>query len=124
MDMTGAPMVETARRFRISVLDHGRVFAELDREISAACARDAHGLSALEPLAGVGYGLLEARRRHQRLEFVGAVDHHEHTRAGLARLLEPAREQRNVEADEHVRRLDRLERALAASDGLDPDLGP
>src|SRR5262245_24090309 len=122
--VAGAPVIEAPRRFRISVLDHRRVFAELGREISSACARDAHGLGALEPLAGVGYGPLKPGRRHQRLEFVGTVDHHQHARAGLARLLDPAREQGDVEADEHVGRLDRLERTLAASDGLDPDLGP
>src|SRR4029450_4576523 len=49
-------------------------------------------------------------RRPPRLGCLGALDHHAHTRAGLPRVLEPAREQRNVEADEHVRRLDRLER--------------
>src|SRR5262249_54850352 len=58
------------------------------------------------------------------LELVGTVDDHEHARAGVARLLEPAREQGDVETDEHVGRLDGLERALAASHGLNPDLGP
>src|SRR5262249_59721747 len=70
------------------------------------------------------YRLFETGRRHQRLELVGTIDNHEHPRAGLARLLEPAREQGDVETDQHVGRLDGLERALAASDGLDPDLGP
>src|SRR5215831_3182129 len=36
--VAGAPVIEPAGRFRISVLDHGRVLAELDREIGAACA--------------------------------------------------------------------------------------
>jgi hypothetical protein len=70
------------------------------------------------------HGLLEAGRRHQLFELVGGVDHHEHAGAGVARLLEPAREQRNVQADQHVGRLDRLQRALALADGGDADLGP
>src|SRR5262245_10677254 len=117
-------MVEAARLLRVSVLNHGRIFAELHREVGAAGARDAHGLGALQPLARVPDRLLEAGRRHQRFELVGTVDDHEHPRAGLARLLEPAREQGDVQTNQHVGRLDRLERALAASHGLDPDLGP
>src|SRR6266699_517080 len=93
--VAGAPVVEAARRLRVSVLNHGRIFTELDREVGAAGARDAPGLGPLQPLARVS-----------------------------ARLLEPAREQRDVETDQHVGRLDRLERALAAADGFDPDLGP
>src|SRR6516225_900865 len=124
MHVAGAPVVEAAGLLRVSVLNHGRVFAELDREVGAPRTRDAHGLGALQPLAGVFHRLLEAGGRHQRLELVGTVDDHEHPRAGVARLLEPAREQGNVETDQHVGRLDRLERALAASHGLDPDLGP
>src|SRR5262249_41683443 len=124
MHVAGAPVVEAARLPRISVLNHGRIFAELHREIGAAGARDADGLGPLQPLARVSHRLLEAGRRHQRLEFVGTVDDHEHPRAGIACLLEPAREQGDVETNQHVGRLDRLERALAASDGLDPDLGP
>src|SRR5262249_31696048 len=89
-----------------------------DPQIGAAGTRDAHGLGALEPRAGMYHRLLEAGGRHQRFELVRAVDHHEHARTGVARLLQPAREQRNVQADQHVGRLDRLERALAASDGL------
>src|SRR5262245_38534482 len=124
MHVAGAPVVEATRLLRISVLNHGRIFAELDREVGAAGARDAHGLGALQPLARVFHRLLEAGGRHQRFELVGTVDDHEHPRAGVARLLEPAREQGNVQTDQHVGRLDRLERALAASHGLDPDLGP
>ena len=45
-------------------------------------------------------------------------------RAGVARLLQPAGEQRNVQADQHVGGLDGVERALAAADRLDADLGP
>src|SRR5215467_8600195 len=52
MHVAGAPVVEAAGLLRISVLNHGRVFAQLDREISAAGARDAHGLGPLQPLAG------------------------------------------------------------------------
>src|SRR5262245_56185879 len=122
--VAGAPVVEAARLLRISVLNHGRIFAELHREVGAAGAGDAHSLGAFQPLARVSYRLFEAGRRHQRLELVGTIDNHEHPRAGLARLLEPAREQGDVETDQHVGRLDGLERALAASDGLDPDLGP
>src|SRR5262245_133669 len=124
MHVAGAPVVEAAGCLRISVLNHGRIFAELHREVGAAAAGDPHGLGALQPLAGVFHRLLEAGGRHQRFELVGTVDDHEHPRAGVARLLEPAREQGDVEANQHVGRLDRLERALAASDGLDPDLGP
>src|SRR5712691_11443050 len=124
VDVAGTPVIEAAGRFRVAVLDHGRVFAELHREIGAAGPCDAHGLGTLEPRARIGHGLLEAGRRHERLQLVGAVDHHEHPGAGVARLLEPAREQRDVQADQHVGRLDRLERALAAPDRLDPDLGP
>jgi hypothetical protein len=105
-------------------LNHGRIFAELHREVGAAAAGDAHGLGAFQPLARVSHRFLETGGRHQRLELVGPVDHHEHPRAGLARLLEPAREQGDVETDQHVGRLDGLERALAASHGLNPDLGP
>src|SRR6516165_5603148 len=124
MHVAGAPVVEAAGLLRIAVLNHGRIFAELHREVGAAGARDAHGLGPLQPLARVFHRLLEAGGRHQRFEFVGTVDDHEHPRAGVARLLEPAREQGDVQTDQHVGRLDRLERALAASDGLDPDLGP
>ena len=81
-------------------------------------------LARFEPLAGMDDRLLEARRRHQLFELVRPVDHHQHARAGVARLLEPAREQRDVQADQHVGRLDRVERALAAADRLDADLGP
>src|SRR5262245_11553666 len=124
MHVAGAPMVEATRLLRISVLNHGRIFAELHREVGAAAARDAHSLGAFQPLARVSYRLFEAGGRHERFELVGTVDDHEHPRAGLARRLEPAREQGDVETDQHVGRLDGLERALAASDGLDPDLGP
>src|SRR5262245_1022649 len=117
--VAGAPVVEAARRLRIAVLDHGRVFAQLDREVGAARSRDAHGLGARKPLAGMGYRFFEAGRRQQSLELVGPVDDHEHPRARLARLLEPAREQGDVKAHQHVGRLDRLERAFAAPDGLD-----
>ena len=86
--------------------------------------RDAHGLGALQPRVGVQHRLLEAGRRHQLLKLVGPVDHHQHAGAGIARLFQPAREQRNMQADQHVGRLDRLERALAAADRLDADLGP
>src|SRR5947199_1825795 len=120
----GAPVVEAARRLRVSVLDHGRVFAEVYCEIGATRARDAHGLGALEPFSGVAHGLFETGRRQQSFEFVGAVDDHEHPRAGIARLLEPAREQGDVQAHQHIGRLDRLERALAAPHGFDADLGP
>src|SRR5215831_12168985 len=124
MHVTGTPVVKAARLLRISVLNHVRKCAELHREVGAAGARDAHGLGAFQLLCCVYHRLLEARGRHQHLELVGTVDDHEHPRAGLARLLEPAREQRDVQTHQHVGRLDRLERALAASDGLDPDLGP
>ncbi len=124
MHVAGAPVIEAAGLLRVSVLNHGRILAELHREIGAAGARDAHGFGPLQPFARVPHRLFEAGRRHQRLELVGAVDDHEHARAGIARLLEPAREQGDVETHQHVGRLDRLERALAASDGLDPDLGP
>ena len=124
VDVAGAPMVEAAGRFRIAVLAHGRVFAEIDGEVGAAGPRDPHGLGALEPLVGMHDRLLEAGRRHQLLELVRPVDHHQHARAGVARLLQPAREQRDVQADQHVGRLDRFERALAAADRLDADLGP
>src|SRR5262245_21701351 len=87
MHVAGAPVVEAARRLRVAVLNHGRVFAELDREVGAAGTRDAHGLGALQPFAGVFHRLLEAGRRHQRFEFVGTVDDHEHPRARIARLL-------------------------------------
>jgi len=117
-------MIEPAGRFRVAVLDHGRIFAELDGKIGTARPRDAHGLGALQPLTGVNYRLFQAGRRHQRLELVGAVDHHEHARAGVARLLEPTREQRDVQADQHVRRLDCLQRSLAAAYGLHAHLGP
>src|SRR6516162_546663 len=122
--VAGAPVVEAAGLLRISVLNHGRIFAELHREVGAAGARDVHGLGAFKPLARVSHRLLEAGGRHQRFELVGTVDDHEHPRAGLARLLEPAREQGDVQTDQHVGRLDGLERALAAPDRLDPDLGP
>src|SRR6516225_6998799 len=124
MHVAGAPVVESAGLLRISVLNHGRIFAELHREVGAAGTRDAHGLGPLQPLARVSHRLLQAGRRHQRLELVGTVDDHEHARAGIARLLEPAREQGDVETHQHVGRLDRLERALAAADGFHPDLGP
>ena len=29
VDVAGAPMIEAAGRFRVAVLDHGRIFAEL-----------------------------------------------------------------------------------------------
>src|SRR5262245_56230488 len=124
MHVAGAPVVEAAGLLRISVLNHGRIFAELHREVGATGARDAHGLGPFNPLARVSHRLLEAGGRHQRFELVGTVDDHEHPRAGLARLLEPAREQGDVQTDQHVGRLDGLERALAAADGLNPDLGP
>ena len=124
VDVAGAPMVEAAGRLRIAVLAHGRIFAEIDREVGAAGPRDAHGLGALQPLVGMHHRLLEAGRRHQLLELVRPVDHHQHAGAGVARLLQPAREQRDMQADQHVGRLDRLERALAAADRFDADLGP
>ena len=124
VDVAGAPMIEAAGRFRIAVLAHGRVFAEIDREVGAAGARDPHGLGAFEPLVGMDDRLLEAGRRQQFLEFVRPVDHHQHAGAGVARLLQPAREQRDVQADQHVGRFDRLERAFAAPDRFDADLGP
>src|ERR1700730_15018018 len=74
--VAGAPVVEAAGRLRISVLNHSRIFAELHREIGTAGARDAHGLGPLQPLARVPHRLLEAGRRHQRLELVGALDDH------------------------------------------------
>src|SRR5260221_14370273 len=116
--------MEGAAFLGVSVWNHGRILAELHREIGAAGARDAHGFGPWEPFPREPPRLFEAGWRHQRLELVGAVDDHEHARAGIARLLEPAREQGDVETHQHVGRLDRLERALAASDGLDPDLGP
>jgi hypothetical protein len=67
---------------------------------------------------------LETGRRHQLLELVRRVDHHQDARAGGARILEPAGEQRDMQADQHVGRLDGVERALAAADRLDADLGP
>src|SRR5262245_26623618 len=124
MYVAGAPVVEAARLLRIPVLNHGRIFPELHREIGAAAAGDAHGLAPLEPLPSISDRLLQAGRRHERFEFVGTIDDHEHPRAGVARLLEPAREQGDVETDQHVGRLDRLERALATPDGLNPDLAP
>src|SRR6516165_6066047 len=124
MHVAGAPVIEAAGLLRVSVLNHGRIFAELHREVGAAGARDAHGFGPLQPFARIPHRLFEAGRRHQRLELVGAVDDHEHARAGIARLLKPTREQGDVETHQHVGRLDRLERAFAASDGLDPDLGP
>src|SRR5262245_45999352 len=85
--VSGAPMVEAARQLRVAVLDHGGIFAELHGEVGAAGPCDAHRLGALEPRAGMHHRLLEAGRRHQRLELVRAVDHHEHAGAGVARLL-------------------------------------
>ena len=84
----------------------------------------AHGPGALQPLVGVNDGLLQAGRRHQFFELVRPVDHHQHAGARVARLLEPAREQRNVQADQHVGGLDGIERALAAADRLHADPGP
>ena len=120
----GAPMVETAGRFRIAVLDHGWVFAGLDGQIGPAGPGDAHRLGALQSLARVRDCLLQPRRRHQLLQFVGSIDHHQRARAGVARLLQPAGEQRDVQADQHVGRLDGLKRALAAADRLHPHFGP
>src|SRR5215472_4183565 len=124
MHVAGAPVIEAAGLLCVSILNHGRIVAELHCEVGAAGARDAHGLGPLQPLARVSHRLLEAGRRHQRLELVGTVDDHEHARTGIARLLEPAREQGNMQTHQHVGRLDRLQCALAAPDGLDPDFGP
>ena len=68
--------------------------------------------------------LFQSGRRHQRLQLVRVVDHHEHAGAGIARLLEPAREQRDVQAYQQIRRLDGFQRALAAADRLHADLSP
>ncbi len=96
MDMPGAPMIEAARGFGIAVLDHGRIFAELNGEIGAAGTGDAHGAGPLEPIPGIDDGFLEADGCHQFLELIGTVDDHQHPRAGVARLLQPASEQGNM----------------------------
>src|SRR5215510_1140306 len=124
VDMTGAPVVEAPRGLGEAVLDHGRVFAELDREIGAARPRDPHGLGTLQPVAGMYHGFLQPGRRHQLFELIGSVDDHEHPRSGVARLLEPSGEERNVQAHQHVGGLDRLQRPLAPADSRDADLRP
>ena len=124
MHVSGAPVVETARRFREAVLDHGGITTEAHDEVGPACAGNVHRFGALKPLARMRDGLLQAGRGHQLLQFVGAVDDHQCPRPGFARLFEPAREQRDVQADQHVGGLDRTKRAFAAADSLDPNFGP
>ena len=58
------------------------------------------------------------------LQFIGRIDHHQRARAGVARLLQPAGEQRDVQAHQHVGRFDGLKRALAPADRLHAEFGP
>src|ERR1700730_3909338 len=74
--------------------------------------------------ARLDHRLLEPGRRHQGFELVRGIDHHEHSGARVARLLEPSCEQQDVKTDQHVGSLDRLQRALATPDSRDADLGP
>src|SRR5271165_948682 len=104
--VAGAPVIETAGQFRIAVLDHGGILAELHGEIGAAGARDAHGPGAFEPRAGMDRRILEAGGSHEAFELVRPVDDHEHPGAGVARLLQPAGEQGDVQAHQHVGGLD------------------
>ena len=46
MHVSCAPVIEPAARVREAVLAHGRIVADLDRQIGAAGPRDAHGLGA------------------------------------------------------------------------------
>src|SRR5215813_6133096 len=124
MDVTSAPVVEMPWLISEPILTHDWILTTQVAQIGASSTEHPRFPRPRQALVGVQHGFFETRRRHQLLQLIRPVDNHQYARTTGEDFFQPGSKERNMEADDQIRCLDRGKRALTLANRRHPHLGP